>query len=208
MYVIAAVATKGGGGKTTLASCLAVVAASEGKNKVGILDFDPQHSLSDWWQRRGEPNNPQLYKGVDDVQDAIEALEDQGLDYLFIDTGPGLLEALEQVIDGSDLLIVPIKSSSFDIVAVQPVLDEIFSAARSYLCVFNECISPKMDSTGAELLHKETHPVAKTFVKQRVAYRFAQTTGNTGPERDPKADEEMRALWKEIKAIRRRDARE
>lgn len=203
MYVIAAVATKGGGGKTTLASCLAVVAASEGKNKVGLLDLDPQHSLADWWQRRGEPPNPQLYKGVDSAIDAIEVLRGQGLDYLFIDTGPGLLEALEQVIEGSDLLIIPIKSSAFDIIAVQPVLDDIFVRGTPYLCVFNECISPKMDSTGVQLLQAETHPIAKTLIKQRVAYRSSQTTGNTGPERDPKCDEEIRALWKEIKAMRR-----
>jgi chromosome partitioning protein len=204
MYVIAAVATKGGGGKTTLVSCLAVLAASEGKNKVGLLDLDPQRSLADWWQRRGEPDNPQLYKGIDSALDAISALKGQGLDYLFIDTGPGLLEALEQVIEGSDLVIVPLKSSSFDIVAVQPVLDEIFTAGNNYLCVFNECISPKMDSTGAAALHGALHPVANTFIKQRVAYRSAQTTGNTGPERDPKCDEEIRALWKEIKSLRRK----
>jgi len=206
MYVIAAVATKGGGGKSTLTSCLAVVAASEGKSKVGLLDLDPQHSLADWWQRRGEPDNPQLYKGIDSALDAIEVLKGQGLDYLFIDTGPGLLEALEQVIDGADLLIIPIKSSAFDIVAVQPVLDEIWLRGTPYLCVFNECISPKMDATGVQALEGEKHPVAKVQIKQRVAYRAAQTTGNTGPERDPKCDEEIRALWKEIKSMRRKQS--
>ena len=50
--VIVLCATKGGVGKTTLASALAVRAAEESK-RVALIDLDSQPSLSGWWDRRG-----------------------------------------------------------------------------------------------------------------------------------------------------------
>ena len=110
MHVIGFVAQKGGGGKTTLASSLAVHAVSR-KSTVGLLDMDPQQSLAEWYERRGQPKNPQLYTGVDTASGAIELLGAEGLDYLFIDTGPGLFHAIEPVIAVSDLIVVPVKAS-------------------------------------------------------------------------------------------------
>src|SRR5690349_20440753 len=42
---------KGGSGKTELSKGLAVAAAMSGLN-VAVVDFDPQKSLFEWWQRR------------------------------------------------------------------------------------------------------------------------------------------------------------
>ena len=122
MHVIGFVAQKGGGGKTTLASSLAVHAVSR-KSTVGLLDMDPQQSLAEWYERRGQPKNPQLYTGVDTASEAIELLGAEGLDYLFIDTGPGLLHAIEPVIAVSDLIVVPVKASAFDLMAIAPTLE-------------------------------------------------------------------------------------
>ena len=54
MRVVVLAAVKGGVGKTTLASCLAVRAAEESK-RVALVDLDPQESLVGWWERRGLP---------------------------------------------------------------------------------------------------------------------------------------------------------
>jgi chromosome partitioning protein len=206
VHVIAAIAQKGGPGKTTLASCLAVHAAS--KAKVGMLDLDPQQSLSEWWQVRGSPPSPQLYMGADAPDEAVELLAGEGLKWLFIDTGPGLLHAIEPVIEVADLVLVPVKASAFDVMAIVPTLEIVQASGKPYLLVLNECISAKMESTTAELLRSEGHPVAKTTIKQRVAYRSAVTTGHTGPERDSKCAEEISSLWDEIKtAVRRRKQR-
>ena len=199
MHVIGFVAQKGGGGKTTLASSLAVHAASR-KSTVGLLDMDPQQSLAEWYERRGQPKNPQLYTGVDTASEAIELLGAEGLDYLFIDTGPGLLHAIEPVIAVSDLIVVPVKASAFDLMAIAPTLEVARDSGKPYLVVLNENISSKMESTASELLGSEDHPVAKTIIKQRVAYRSAATTGHTGPERDDRCTDEINALWNDVKA--------
>ena len=52
MIAIAVVNTKGGVGKTTLTTALAVRAAQESE-RVAVVDFDPQGSLANWWDRRG-----------------------------------------------------------------------------------------------------------------------------------------------------------
>ena len=57
MIVIAVVNSKGGTGKTTLASALSVRAAKDSK-RVAMVDLDPQKSLIAWWQRRGKTDKP------------------------------------------------------------------------------------------------------------------------------------------------------
>ena len=202
MHVIAAIAQKGGPGKTTLVSCLAVHATP--KLSVGMLDLDPQQSLAEWWQVRGEPSAPQLYTGADTPSEAVELLTAKGVDWLFIDTGPGLLHAIEPVIEVADIVLVPVKASALDLMAIVPTLEIVKASGKPYLLVLNECISTKMENTAAELLRGEGHPVAKTMIKQRVAYRSAVTTGHTGPERDGKCAEEISSLWDEIKTAARR----
>ena len=57
--VVTLAGTKGGTGKTTLASALAVRAA-EDSPKVALIDLDPLASLSSWSTRRGKTKNPKL----------------------------------------------------------------------------------------------------------------------------------------------------
>ena len=64
MKVIAVVNSKGGTGKTTLASALSVRAAKESK-RVAMVDLDPQRSLVAWWQRRGKSDNPTIFEGAE-----------------------------------------------------------------------------------------------------------------------------------------------
>ncbi len=51
MRVLTLAAQKGGAGKTTIATSLAVAAAQEGEVVV-VLDLDPQGSLREWSERR------------------------------------------------------------------------------------------------------------------------------------------------------------
>jgi len=199
MHTIAVVATKGGVGKTTLATCLAVELAKTAE--VALLDLDPQQSLADWWGRRGEPDNPMLYTGIEAVSEAVHLVQMLDPHWLIVDTGPGLLHAVKPAVDAADLVLIPIKSSALDLIAIQPALDIAAESGTPYLMVLNECVSTKMDTTAAELLSSAEHPVASTPIKQRVAYRSAATTGKTGAELDDKAAAEITALLQEIQTI-------
>jgi chromosome partitioning protein len=204
MKTITLAATKGGVGKSTLASAFAVVAAADG-GMVGMLDLDPQASLTGWWARRGEVDNPRVYSGASTVAEAAETLKTYGIDWLIIDTGPGLLRAIEPAIAASDLIVVPIKPSAFDLEAVDPILEVINDLRKPYLMVLNEIDprAPKMSNSAREYLRESGHLVAVQAVAQRMPYRAALTLGKSGPEveRDGKCAEEIRSLWAEVKIL-------
>ena len=206
MYAIAAVATKGGSGKTHLLTCLAVAAAT-GRSKVGLFDADPQRSLTSWYEDRGWPSNLKLYL-EDTLAQAMEHATRDGVDWLFIDTGPGLLKAILPTVEAAAFLIVPLVASAVDLQAIPPTLEVVRDSGKPYLIVFNDSMSAKMDDSAAELLTELGHPVAKQRIKARVAYRSAMSTGHTGPEKDDKCAEEVAALWDEIKtAVKGRKSR-
>lgn len=211
MKTISFLATKGGVGKSTLCSAFAVCAVNDRKS-VALLDIDPQESLTKWWSRRAEPENPKLYSNADTVSDAKFVIDQLSHDWLMIDTGPGLLKTIEPAIEAADLVVVPVKPSAFDLEAIDPVLEVIRDQGKHYVMVLNEVeprANSKMTSTARELLESDGHPVAETTVAQRTAYRSALTSGKTGPEieRDGKCAEEIEPLWAEIKRLAAKGAR-
>lgn len=206
MKTLVFAATKGGVGKSTLCAALAVQASQERK-QVAIVDLDPQGSLSQWYARRlGEADpddaNPALYE-FETLADAIEVLEVNGLDWLLVDTGPGLLQKLEASVTNADLVLVPVKTSAFDLEAVDPILEVVRDLKRPYLMVLNEIDprSTRMNSSARAYLAADQHPVAEQVIPQRMAYRAALTHGKTGPEvdRDGRCGDEIKSLWSEIK---------
>jgi len=206
MYAIAAVATKGGSGKTSLITSLAVAAAT-GRAKVGLYDADPQRSLSNWYEERGWPPELKFYFANTLAQAVDDATKD-GTEWLFIDTGPGLLKAILPVVEAATFLIIPLVASAADLQAIPPTLEVVRDSGKPYLIVLNDCMSSKMDDSATELLTELGYPVAKQRIKARVAYRSAMSTGHTGPERDDKCREEISALWDEIKtAVKGRKSR-
>lgn len=212
MKTVVFAATKGGVGKSTLCTALAVMAAQE-RRKTAMLDLDPQGSLSQWFQRRlgdDPPNdaNPELYSfqtkdGFATLQEAVDVLSANDIDWLLVDTGPGLLQRIEAAVGAADLVVIPVKPSAFDLEAIDPVLEVARELRRPYLMVLNEIDvrATKMNSSARAYLTSDGHPVAEQIIPQRQPYRAGLTKGLTGPEvdRDGKCADEIKALWAEIK---------
>src|SRR4026207_2160777 len=102
LRVVTLASVKGGTGKTTLSSALAVRAA-QGSKRVARLDRDPQESLASWWTRRGRTKNPKLFE-VDATTEAVELLIAEGWEWVFIDTGPAKVDLIEPGIAVADLV--------------------------------------------------------------------------------------------------------
>src|SRR3954454_24695285 len=111
MQVVTLASTKGGVGKTTICSALAVRAAEESR-RVALLDLDPQESLASWWIRRGKTKNPKLFE-VDAAVEAIEMLLSEGWEWVFRDTGPARIDLIEAGIALADLVVIPTRPSAF-----------------------------------------------------------------------------------------------
>ncbi len=100
---------KGGAGKTTLTTNLAVALSHQGK-RVTIHDLDPQRSSLDWLTTRPD--------SCCSIEASTQSKYDDEHWHLF-DTAAGYgIDDLQQLTAYCDHLIIPILASSFDIKAV------------------------------------------------------------------------------------------
>lgn len=108
--------TKGGSGKTTLATNLAGYLAQLG-HKVVLEDIDRQQSASDWLARR-PPSALKLFNAEDLGRSAL-----QKADWVIVDSPGGLKDKrISDAVTEADLVLVPIAPSAFDIGAADDFL--------------------------------------------------------------------------------------
>jgi chromosome partitioning protein len=210
MHVIGVLNGKGGVGKTTLTACLGVRAAEDPGAKVAVVDLDPANSYAEWYARRGWPENPDLYRGVDLASDAVEALQlTSPYNWLFLDGPPNSILLTEDAIRVSTLVIIPIRASGLDLGSSRDTIQLCQDYGRAYLVVINARgqHDGRLVDEARALLRSWKVPVAETVIAHRVQFINAMTTGKTGPEKDPKAAGEIDALWAEVKAAVRKAAR-
>jgi len=207
MVVLSVCASKGGVGKTTLSACLAV-AAVEDHMKVGLIDLDPQASLARWWELRGEPDNPQLITGIDDLHDAVEAVAEHGFDLIVIDTPPALMSKLTPAVEVSDFVLIPAQPSPLDVEAIDPVIELVSENGKAFAFVLNRASARTALAKGATTYLQEGGEVLDELVASRAVFAAAMTDGKSGPEVDKgKARKEINGLWRAVKKRLRKAGR-
>jgi chromosome partitioning protein len=208
MRNISIVSGKGGVGKTTLASALAVRATREnkGRARVAMVDLDPQASLAAWWKRRGSSKNPEIFANVDTASEAVERLMlTQAPDYCFIDTPPAFVATMQDAVASADLVIIPLRPSALDLIGSEDAVLMAKEAGVPYLCVINDADARWTKITREARGHLLTHEVslAETIICHRQAYLAAMASGQTGPEIDKTKEKhteaEISSLWNEVK---------
>lgn len=200
MRVIALAATKGGVGKSTLTSSLAVRAAQESK-RVAIVDQDPQLSMSSWWDRRGQPKNPMLFEYEEGSVAGLELIASQGWEWLFLDTPPSNIDIIEPVIATADFVLIPTRPSLYDLEAVGIAEELCLEHHKPYAFILNMASNAKANASAAAFLTQDKRVLLEPFITQRQSHVNAAVVGKTAPEvGDKKAAEEIDALWLAIKA--------
>ena len=129
MKTIAIGTTKGGAGKTTLTTNLAIAAALRG-HSVLIIDADPQGSSISFRSLRdndlvsaAQITTPTLHKDLVKFSASI--------DICFIDIGAGHPKVFKSAIAAADLLVIPVLPSPYDLWATGNTID-ILEDARSF----------------------------------------------------------------------------
>jgi chromosome partitioning protein len=197
MAVIALVTQKGGCGKTTLTTCLAVVAQQTGWQVV-ILDADPQATASQWWESR-EAKTPALLavKG-EELARAVAVVQDQGFDLVLIDT-PARAEPINAAAaQVADFCLIPCQPSLADMRAQSPTVQTLKRLEKRGAFVLTRCPPRGSRTQEAERgLLVFGLAVSPLTIGNRAAYPDAYGSGLGVTEYEPagKAAEEMRALW-------------
>jgi chromosome partitioning protein len=138
MYVLAVVTQKGGGGKSMLAVGLAVAAMEDGE-RVAFVEADPQVTVSEWKERRGNPC-PRVVRVADpaEIEGALVRLEAEGIWLTVIDTAATNNALAMRAIARADLCLIPVRPSPADIQAAIPTLIAIRRLNRRFAFVLNQ----------------------------------------------------------------------
>ena len=202
--IIALCNQKGGAGKTTLAIHLAHAIALS-KKRVLLVDSDPQGSASGWAATREETSPfPVIQMARDSLHRDLPAIA-ADYQHCVIDTPPRVSALARSAILASDLVIVPVQPSSYDVWAAGETVQLIQEAQQfkpDIKAVF--IINRRITGTaiGKEIegaLAEMPFPILKTVIAQRVA--FAESSaGYTVIESsvNSAAANEIKALSKEI----------
>ncbi len=129
MKTILVASSKGGAGKTTLATNLAAHFALDGKRTV-LVDADPQHSSTRWAERRAELETAVLPLDASGKRNWRAGLPEDA-ERVVIDAPAGSMAAdLEQFLEHVDAIVVPVLPSALDIEATVGFLNSLSKVPR------------------------------------------------------------------------------
>jgi chromosome partitioning protein len=206
--VIAILNQKGGVGKTTLAIHIATAMAHR-KRKVLLLDADPQSSALDWAAARdGQPLFPVVGLPKSSIHKELPTLTEK-FDIVVIDGPPRVHEVARSAIMASDLVLVPVQPSPYDVWASKEIMDLLNEATiykpnlKKAFVINRKIVNTAIGRDVAEALSAYPVPVLKTAISQRVAFAESATRGLTVFELDPDmlAAQEMSQLADEAELM-------
>jgi chromosome partitioning protein len=199
--IIACLSQKGGGGKSTLARCLAVELTKQ-KNKVLLVDLDIQQKTSQEWAERRKRKEIKPAINCQSYPYFPPELLNQNCDYLIID-GPAKISK-------ESLLIA--KQVNLIVQPVRPSLDDLNPAIREFNGLFKSGIpknkltflinavgSLAMEKNTREYLEQAGYYIFPISLEEKVSYQEVQNYGlSIGEVKYKRLKEKVRKLVKEI----------
>jgi chromosome partitioning protein len=204
--------TKGGSGKSLLASHLTVLRAASGHD-VLLIDADEQASAMDFTRQRqqrlhGEPGYTAMQTREADVAVQVRHLTDKYADIL-IDVGGRDTASQRAALAVAHVLLVPFAPTSVDLWTVETVaklLQEarVFNPALRAYAVLNKAFPRGSDNADAAALLQES-PEVWTYLDAPLGTRKAFSNAFGGgyavteyQPKDAKAIAEMMALYRHL----------
>ena len=202
---------KGGTGKTTIATALAVLRAQAGHD-VLLVDTDKQGSATTWAAAREEASaQPRLpcvgMQGLTTAGD-LRTMAVRFADVI-VDAGGRDSVELRYALTVADRLYIPITPGQFDVWTLAKMAELIeqarpFNEGLAGLVVLNRAsANPVVGETreAGEAARETGLGLARTPVRDRIVHRYAVRAGLCAIEyrpEDRKASAELRALYAEV----------
>jgi len=204
--IISVLNQKGGAGKTTLSTNIARQLQLNGE-RVLLVDSDPQGSTRDWHAASGGKlvkvvglDRPTLDKDLEAVK--------SGYDWIIIDGAPQLQKMAISAIKGSDVILIPLQPSPYDIWACSDLVDlikarqEITDGRPQAAFIISRMIKNTVLSREVrDVLEEYRLAVFQCGTVQRVIYANSASSGQTPMDVDPdcEASHEIQRLVMELK---------
>lgn len=197
MKVLSIISQKGGVGKTTLATALAVAAEQDGLN-AAVFDLDDQASASFWFDIR-EADTPAV-KDVKAVRLPVylKAMEEAGCDLVVLDCPPVHKDIALDAAKHSDFVLIPTKADVFDVRSMALTVQMLQEFNKSSAVVLTFCPPAGQEVPDArEAVRQLQANLCPVEIHHRKAYARAQQTGLVAQEFDPmsQAAEEIKRLY-------------
>lgn len=205
MYTVALLAQKGGVGKTTLVLSLAVQ-AQLARKKSGVVDADPQATASSWFLTRQNAGKkvPVVASAPDAkrLREAVKDAEEDGFEWLFIDTPAGVSELPATAAALADLILIPTAPSVFNMDALAPTVKLVRGLKKPAFFIVNKGRSKGInDECAVALTSAYGLPAVNTHISLRAPIADGERDGITLAELTSKdasitkGKDEFRALW-------------
>lgn len=208
--IVVAGGIKGGSGKTTIATHLAVLAAADGRD-VLLVDADDQETATDFTVLRNERlNGAAGYTSIrlsgPAVRTEVQRLSAKH-DLVVIDTGGRDTTSQRAAISVADVLVVPFLPRSFDVWTldkVEALVDEMRAVNPGLvaLAFLNRADPRGVDNEEAAALLAESRlGLLAPQLVARKAFSNAAASGLAVTElrpRDPRAEAEVRGLYEAV----------
>lgn len=199
--IIAFLNQKGGTGKTTLSINVAHGLGLAG-NRLLLVDADPQGSARDWAAaREGEPLFPVIGLDRPVLHKEVPSLA-ADYDFVVIDGPPRVYELARSAIMASDLIIVPVQPSPYDVWAAEEIIAltreaSVYKENLKIVFAINRKISNTVIGRDVkEALDQYDIETLEPPITQRVIFAETAASGSTVLEAEPKgrAAREIRGL--------------
>lgn len=188
MKVLSVITQKGGCGKTTIATALAVAAELDRKS-TAIFDLDPQATACFWSDvRRSSTPVVKDCSGIR-LPNYLEAARNNNCKLAVIDCPAVHRDIAHDAAMLSDFILIPTRADVFDVRSMNTTVQLIRSIDRKCAVILNFCppSGPEVPAArnGVKKIKVELCPVELKLLK---AFTRAQQTGQSVQETAPNSD--------------------
>lgn len=198
MRTLSIISQKGGVGKTTLATALAVAAEANGKN-TAVFDLDPQASASFWHDTREAQTPAVAAIPSSRLSHLLKATDESGCDLAIIDAPPFAKDIAFEAAHHANFILIPTRPAVLDVMAMTKTLDLVRHYGKPAAIVLTFCPPSGREIADTEQAIRQLGAMlCPVRIGNRIAFSRAQQTGLAAQEYEPhgKAAEEILRLYK------------